>query len=85
MFFMTLYAVMGVQLFGKYKHKMCLKELLGRMDYHCVVNGTNPQNVTIADLAIPDTMCSHAGEGRFFGDSLSVLDNPLLENLEIVS
>lgn len=33
------------------------------MDYHCVVNGTNPQNVTIADLAIPDTMCSQTGEG----------------------
>uniref|UniRef100_A0A1I7XSL6 Ion_trans domain-containing protein n=1 Tax=Heterorhabditis bacteriophora TaxID=37862 RepID=A0A1I7XSL6_HETBA len=50
MFFMALYAIMGVQLFG-------------RMDYHCVLNGTDPQNVTIADLAIPDTMCSQKGEG----------------------
>ncbi|CAI4226086.1 unnamed protein product [Auanema sp. JU1783] len=52
MFFMALYAIMGVQLFG-------------RMDYHCVLNGTDPQNVTIADLAIPDTMCSQKGEGGY--------------------
>lgn len=61
---MTLYAIMGVQLFG-------------RMEYHCVLHGTNPNNVTIAgqectknnlliiflDLAIPDTMCSPDGQG----------------------
>uniref|UniRef100_A0A0K0D1K9 Transporter, cation channel family protein n=1 Tax=Angiostrongylus cantonensis TaxID=6313 RepID=A0A0K0D1K9_ANGCA len=52
MFFMALYAIMGVQLFG-------------RMDYHCVLSGTNPRNVTIADLAIPDTMCSQKGEGGY--------------------
>ncbi|KJH47796.1 transporter, cation channel family protein [Dictyocaulus viviparus] len=52
MFFMALYAIMGVQLFG-------------RMDYHCVLNGTDPRNVTIADLAIPDTMCSQKGEGGY--------------------
>ncbi|KAF8358128.1 nca-2 [Pristionchus pacificus] len=48
-FFMALYAIMGVQLFG-------------RMDYHCVLPGTDPKNVTIKDLAIPDTMCSQKGE-----------------------
>ncbi|KAL3095996.1 hypothetical protein niasHS_005755 [Heterodera schachtii] len=50
LFFMTLYAIMGVQLFG-------------RMEYHCVLPGTDPRNVTIADLAIPDTMCSPHGHG----------------------
>uniref|UniRef100_A0A914H0J3 Ion transport domain-containing protein n=1 Tax=Globodera rostochiensis TaxID=31243 RepID=A0A914H0J3_GLORO len=50
LFFMTLYAIMGVQLFG-------------RMEYHCVLFGTDPRNVTIADLAIPDTMCSPDGHG----------------------
>ena len=43
LFFMALYAIMGIQLFG-------------RMDYHCVMPGTNPKNVTINDLAIPDTV-----------------------------
>ncbi|VDK65890.1 unnamed protein product [Onchocerca ochengi] len=52
MFFMAFYAIMGVQLFG-------------RMDYHCVLPGTNVSNVTIADLAIPDTMCSQKGEGGY--------------------
>ena len=37
----------------------------GRMDYHCVVPGTNPKNVTINDLAIPDTMCSKPGHGGY--------------------
>lgn len=52
---MALYAIMGVQLFG-------------RMEYHCVLPGTDPKNVTIADLAIPDTMCSKKGQGgiKFF-------------------
>ena len=52
MFFMAFYAIMGVQLFG-------------RMNYHCVVNGTDPKNVTILDLAIPDTMCSGKGGGGY--------------------
>uniref|UniRef100_A0A915EF33 Ion transport domain-containing protein n=1 Tax=Ditylenchus dipsaci TaxID=166011 RepID=A0A915EF33_9BILA len=52
LFFMALYAIMGVQLFG-------------RMEYHCVLPGTNPKNVTIADLAIPDTMCSKQGLGGY--------------------
>uniref|UniRef100_A0A914C6X5 Ion transport domain-containing protein n=1 Tax=Acrobeloides nanus TaxID=290746 RepID=A0A914C6X5_9BILA len=51
-FFMALYAIMGIQLFG-------------RMDYHCVVKNTNPKNVTINDLAIPDTMCSQKGGGGY--------------------
>lgn len=33
-------------------------QLFGRMEYHCVMPGTDPKNVTINDLAIPDTMCS---------------------------
>lgn len=49
---MALYAIMGIQLFG-------------RMDYHCVLPGTNPKNVTINDLAIPDTMCSPKGRGGY--------------------
>lgn len=51
-FFMALYAIMGIQFFG-------------RMDYHCVVPGTDPKNVTINDLAIPDTMCSKKGQGGY--------------------
>ncbi|VDD88442.1 unnamed protein product [Enterobius vermicularis] len=52
MFFMAFYAIMGVQLFG-------------RMNYHCVLKGTDPSNVTILDLAIPDTMCSGKGGGGY--------------------
>ncbi|CAI5445372.1 unnamed protein product [Caenorhabditis angaria] len=52
MFFVFSYAIMGVQIFG-------------RLNYHCVVKGTNPRAVTIADLAIPDTMCSPPGEGGY--------------------
>uniref|UniRef100_A0A1I7S1Q3 Sodium leak channel non-selective protein n=1 Tax=Bursaphelenchus xylophilus TaxID=6326 RepID=A0A1I7S1Q3_BURXY len=51
-FFMVLYAIMGIQLFG-------------RMDYRCVVPGTDPRNVTINDLAIPDAMCSKPGGGGY--------------------
>ncbi|EYB82119.1 hypothetical protein Y032_0366g18 [Ancylostoma ceylanicum] len=51
-FFMALYAIVGIQLFG-------------RMDYHCVLPDTDPNNVTIADLAIPDTMCSLKGGGGY--------------------
>ena len=52
LFFLFFYAIMGVQLFG-------------RMEFHCVVPGTNPRNVTINDLAIPDTMCSKPGAGGY--------------------
>ncbi|CAD5216869.1 unnamed protein product [Bursaphelenchus okinawaensis] len=52
LFFMTLYAIMGVQLFG-------------RIENHCVLPTTNPFNVSITDLAIPDTMCSKPGMGGY--------------------
>uniref|UniRef100_A0A7E4ZT03 Ion_trans domain-containing protein n=1 Tax=Panagrellus redivivus TaxID=6233 RepID=A0A7E4ZT03_PANRE len=52
LFFMALYAIMGVQLFG-------------RVEYHCVRPGTDPNNVTIVDLAVPDTMCSKKGGGGY--------------------
>ena len=52
LFFMALYAIMGVQLFG-------------RLEYHCVLPETNPENVTIEDLAIPDTKCSKKGGGGY--------------------
>lgn len=52
LFFMTLYAIMGVQLFG-------------RIENHCVLPNTNPYNVSITDLAIPDTMCSKPGMGGY--------------------
>ncbi|XP_074643734.1 sodium leak channel NALCN-like [Tubulanus polymorphus] len=45
LFFMSLYGIMGVQLFGELK-------------YHCVVKGTAKDNVTLRSLAIPDTYCS---------------------------
>uniref|UniRef100_H2ZGK0 Ion transport domain-containing protein n=1 Tax=Ciona savignyi TaxID=51511 RepID=H2ZGK0_CIOSA len=44
LFFLLLYGLLGVQLFGT-----CT---------HCVVNGTDPTNVTLSNLAIPDTHCS---------------------------
>lgn len=42
---MSLYGLLGVQLFGQ-------------IEKHCVVNGTSNDNITINDLAIPDTHCS---------------------------
>ncbi|RWS10179.1 sodium leak channel non-selective protein-like protein [Dinothrombium tinctorium] len=45
LFFMTLYGLLGVQLFGVLSH-------------HCVRNGTDPQHLTLNDLAIPDSHCS---------------------------
>ncbi|XP_059160576.1 sodium leak channel NALCN-like isoform X2 [Physella acuta] len=45
LFFMSLYGFLGVQFFGK-------------MKYRCVKNGTEPGNVTLFDLAVPDTFCS---------------------------
>uniref|UniRef100_H2ZGK2 Ion transport domain-containing protein n=1 Tax=Ciona savignyi TaxID=51511 RepID=H2ZGK2_CIOSA len=44
LFFLLLYGLLGVQLFGTVTH--------------CVVNGTDPTNVTLSNLAIPDTHCS---------------------------
>jgi hypothetical protein len=45
-FFMSLYGLLGVQFFGELRS-------------HCVILGTEPDNVTVFDLAIPDTFCSH--------------------------
>nr|AGC13755.1 LNALCN-EEEE [Lymnaea stagnalis] len=45
LFFMSLYGFLGVQFFGKMKHR-------------CVMNGTQPGNVSLFDLAVPDTFCS---------------------------
>lgn len=45
LFFMSLYGLLGVQLFGV-------------MGHHCVRNGTNFSQITINDLAIPDCHCS---------------------------
>ncbi|XP_021355108.1 sodium leak channel non-selective protein-like isoform X2 [Mizuhopecten yessoensis] len=45
LFFMSLYGILGVQFFGELK-------------YHCVLNTSDPNNVSIMDLAIPDTYCS---------------------------
>nr|XP_009858187.2 sodium leak channel non-selective protein [Ciona intestinalis] len=45
LFFLLLYGLLGVQLFGT-------------MSHHCVVNNTDPTNITLSNLAIPDTHCS---------------------------
>ncbi|XP_076062882.1 sodium leak channel non-selective protein na isoform X2 [Oratosquilla oratoria] len=51
LFFMSLYGLLGVQLFGELKN-------------HCVKNDTDILSITINNLAIPDTFCSmdaHSG------------------------
>ncbi|XP_072434162.1 sodium leak channel NALCN isoform X3 [Chiloscyllium punctatum] len=50
LFFLLLYGILGVQMFGTFT-------------YHCVTNDTQPGNVTWNNLAIPDTHCSPDGEG----------------------
>ncbi|KAI1303017.1 Sodium leak channel non-selective protein [Halotydeus destructor] len=45
LFFMSLYGLLGVQLFGP-------------MEHHCVRNGTNLDNITVNDLSVPDSHCS---------------------------
>ncbi|XP_013181357.1 PREDICTED: sodium leak channel non-selective protein isoform X2 [Papilio xuthus] len=45
LFFMSLYSLLGVQFFGELTH-------------HCVRNNTDPNEITINSLAIPDTFCS---------------------------
>ncbi|XP_032878993.1 sodium leak channel non-selective protein isoform X2 [Amblyraja radiata] len=50
LFFLLLYGILGVQMFGTFT-------------YHCVTNDTLPGNVTWNNLAIPDTHCSPDGEG----------------------
>ncbi|XP_070576216.1 sodium leak channel NALCN-like isoform X2 [Ptychodera flava] len=44
-FFLTLYGILGVQMFGK-------------LNYHCVRNDTVLRNMSINDFAVPDTFCS---------------------------
>ncbi|XP_014674294.1 PREDICTED: sodium leak channel non-selective protein-like [Priapulus caudatus] len=50
LFFMSLYGILGVQFFGA-------------LSYHCVTPETNESDVSINDLAIPDTHCSINGSG----------------------
>ncbi|VVC28002.1 Hypothetical protein CINCED_3A019232 [Cinara cedri] len=45
LFFMSLYGVLGVQLFGEMKN-------------HCVLNTTDAKKITLNNLAIPDSFCS---------------------------
>ena len=49
LFFMALYSLLGVQLFAH----------LGK---HCVRNGTDPTDVKIKDLEIPDSHCSMSAD-----------------------
>uniref|UniRef100_A0A673CSB3 Sodium leak channel NALCN n=1 Tax=Sphaeramia orbicularis TaxID=375764 RepID=A0A673CSB3_9TELE len=50
LFFLLLYGILGVQMFGTFNH-------------HCVTNDTEFGNVSWNSLAIPDTHCSPDGEG----------------------
>ncbi|KAK2840049.1 hypothetical protein Q5P01_013789 [Channa striata] len=50
LFFLLLYGILGVQMFGTF-------------NYHCVTNDTEKDNVSWNSLAIPDTHCSPDGEG----------------------
>uniref|UniRef100_A0A3B3C691 Ion transport domain-containing protein n=1 Tax=Oryzias melastigma TaxID=30732 RepID=A0A3B3C691_ORYME len=50
LFFLLLYGILGVQMFGPFNH-------------HCVTNDTQKDHVTWNSLAIPDTHCSPDGEG----------------------
>uniref|UniRef100_A0A665VJE5 Sodium leak channel NALCN n=1 Tax=Echeneis naucrates TaxID=173247 RepID=A0A665VJE5_ECHNA len=50
LFFLLLYGILGVQMFGTFNH-------------HCVTNDTEKDNVSWNSLAIPDTHCSPHGEG----------------------
>uniref|UniRef100_A0A3Q3XCD7 Ion transport domain-containing protein n=1 Tax=Mola mola TaxID=94237 RepID=A0A3Q3XCD7_MOLML len=50
LFFLLLYGILGVQMFGTFNH-------------HCVTNETQKGEVTWNSLAIPDTHCSPDGEG----------------------
>jgi hypothetical protein len=45
LFFMSLYGLLGVQFFGE-------------MNFHCVLEGVAPLDVTIDDLTIPDSYCN---------------------------
>ena len=62
LFFMSLYGFLGVQ-------------LLGPMNHHCVRKGTNVNNLTLEDLAIPDSHCStNPSYGHHCGDGMICMD-----------
>ncbi|XP_078664203.1 sodium leak channel NALCN-like isoform X2 [Branchiostoma floridae x Branchiostoma belcheri] len=62
LFFLSLYGILGVQLFGELK-------------YHCVTNGTKPGTVTLESLAVPDTYCSpHPGSGYSCPEGMECVD-----------
>uniref|UniRef100_A0A3Q2QJN4 Sodium leak channel NALCN n=1 Tax=Fundulus heteroclitus TaxID=8078 RepID=A0A3Q2QJN4_FUNHE len=50
LFFLLLYGILGVQMFGTF-------------NFHCVTNDTKRNHVTWNSFAIPDTHCSPDGEG----------------------
>ncbi|XP_042222016.1 sodium leak channel non-selective protein-like isoform X1 [Homarus americanus] len=52
LFFMSLYGLLGVQLFGELQN-------------HCVKNDTDIKNVTLNSLAIPDTFCSTEADSGY--------------------
>ncbi|XP_069959955.1 sodium leak channel NALCN isoform X5 [Cherax quadricarinatus] len=52
LFFMSLYGLLGVQLFGDLRN-------------HCVKNDTNEENITLNSLAIPDTFCSTEADSGY--------------------
>ncbi len=49
LFFMSLYGLLGVQLFGE-------------INYHCVKEGVKAEDVTLNDLTIPDSYCNPKSE-----------------------
>ncbi len=54
LFFMSLYGLLGVQLFGE-------------INYHCVREGVRAEDVTLNDLTIPDSYCNpKVGSGKNF-------------------
>lgn len=62
LFFMLLFGLLGVQLFGQ-------------IEKHCVVKGTARNNITINSLAIPDTHCSgHKEYGNQCPDGMECIE-----------
>uniref|UniRef100_A0A1A8FDB8 Sodium leak channel NALCN n=2 Tax=Nothobranchius korthausae TaxID=1143690 RepID=A0A1A8FDB8_9TELE len=61
LFFLLLYGILGVQMFGTFNH-------------HCVTDDTQKNHVTWNSLAIPDTHCSPHGEGYQCPDGFKCVD-----------
>ncbi|KAJ8012504.1 hypothetical protein DPEC_G00043510 [Dallia pectoralis] len=61
LFFLLLYGILGVQMFGTF-------------NFHCVTNETTVNTVTWNSLAIPDTHCSLADEGYRCPDRFKCVD-----------